>query len=54
MATYNAGLALKRNIGLVQPGMDADLVVLRANPLEALAATEQIELVIKGGNVFRK
>jgi imidazolonepropionase-like amidohydrolase len=53
MATINAGVALKLNIGAVEAGKDADLVVLGANPLESLENTERIEMVIKAGQVYR-
>ncbi len=53
MATINAGLALHLNIGSVEPGKEADLVVLTANPLESLRNTERIEIVIKAGKVYR-
>jgi imidazolonepropionase-like amidohydrolase len=49
IATYNAGVALRQNIGVVETGKEADLVVLSANPLDSLANTERIELVLKAG-----
>jgi imidazolonepropionase-like amidohydrolase len=53
MATINAGTALHLNVGTVEPGKEADLVVLGANPLESLRNTERIEIVIKAGRVYR-
>jgi len=52
MATLNAGLALKQNIGSVEPGKEADLVILAANPLVSLQNTERIEIVIKAGQLY--
>ena len=52
MATINAGVALKQNIGSIEPGKEADLVVLGANPLEALENTERIEVVMKAGRIY--
>jgi imidazolonepropionase-like amidohydrolase len=54
MATMNAALALRQNIGSVEAGKEADLVVLGANPLQSLDHTERIELVIKGGRIVRR
>jgi imidazolonepropionase-like amidohydrolase len=53
MATINAATALKLNIGTVEPGREADLVVLGANPLDSLENTERIEIVIKAGQIYR-
>jgi imidazolonepropionase-like amidohydrolase len=53
MATINAGLALNQNIGAVEPGKDADLLILAENPLVSLQNTERIEMVIKGGRIYR-
>jgi imidazolonepropionase-like amidohydrolase len=53
MATLNAALALHLNAGSIEPGKDADLVVLAANPLQSLQNTERIEIVIKAGQVYK-
>lgn len=51
MATANGARALgkEKSIGAVSAGMRADLVVLRANPLEDIRNTREIEWVLKGG-----
>lgn len=51
MATANGARALgkEKSIGAVAAGMRADLVVLRANPLEDIKNTREIEWVVKGG-----
>jgi imidazolonepropionase-like amidohydrolase len=55
MATANGARALGREkeIGALKPGMRADLVVLRANPLADIGNTREIELVIQGGTVHQ-
>ena len=53
MGTINADLALKQNIGSVESGKEADLVILAANPLDSLLNTERIEIVIKAGQVYK-
>jgi imidazolonepropionase-like amidohydrolase len=52
MATLSAGIALKQSIGTVEPGKEADLVILAANPLVSLKNTERIEIVIKAGRLY--
>ncbi len=53
MATANGAQALgkEKSIGAVGAGMQADLVVLRANPLEDIKNTREIEWVVQGGKV---
>jgi len=53
MATINAGIALKQNIGSIEPGKEADIVILTANPLQSLRNTERIETIIKAGRIFK-
>ena len=52
MAPWNGARALgKEDRGAVKPGLRADLVVLRANPLAEIRNTREIELVIQGGKI---
>jgi len=50
-ATSNAALLLRaeKQIGSIQPGIDADLLVVDGNPLEDITATERISLVVFKG-----
>ena len=52
-ATINAAeaMGMEEEIGSVQPGRRADLVVLSEDPLEDLAATRSIRYVLKDGRV---
>jgi imidazolonepropionase-like amidohydrolase len=55
-ATYNAAKLLRaeNRIGLVQPGHDADLLIVDGNPLEDISATERISSVVfKGERIDR-
>ena len=38
-------------LGTVEPGKAADLVVLARDPLAAITATQEVELVIRAGRV---
>jgi len=53
-ATLNPALffGLENNVGTVEIGKAADLVLLRANPLEDIANTQKIAAVIFGGRYF--
>jgi amidohydrolase family protein/tetratricopeptide repeat protein len=48
-ATANAGEFLGDGAGVVRPGAPAELVLLAANPLEAIGATRRVEGVLAGG-----
>jgi imidazolonepropionase-like amidohydrolase/ABC-type multidrug transport system permease subunit len=55
-ATFNAACLLRaaKRIGSIQPGHDADLLVVDGNPLDDITATERISLVVfKGERVDR-
>lgn len=45
---------LQDELGLVQEGMWADLVLLNANPIENIANTKSINAVVKNGKYFDK
>jgi imidazolonepropionase-like amidohydrolase len=52
MTGENAARALRSNeIGLIEPGRLADLVLLAANPLDGIANTRAIRWVMKGGEM---
>jgi imidazolonepropionase-like amidohydrolase/ABC-type multidrug transport system permease subunit len=55
-ATVNAAklLGAGQRIGAIRPGMDADLLLVDGNPLQEIAATERISLVVfKGERIHR-
>ncbi len=45
-------LGLQAELGSLEPGLVADLLVLTANPLEDVRNARQIEWVVKGGVPF--
>jgi imidazolonepropionase-like amidohydrolase len=46
-------MGLERSVGTLAPGMQADLIVLDGNPLEALRNLQRVRLVMKGGVLYR-
>ncbi|MEO8369948.1 MAG: amidohydrolase family protein [Candidatus Solibacter sp.] len=55
-ATVNAAklLGAEAHIGAIRPGMDADLLLVDGNPLQDIAATERISLVVFKGERIRR
>ena len=55
-ATVNAAklLGAERRIGAIRPGMDADLLLVDGNPLQDIAATERISMVVLKGERIRR
>jgi imidazolonepropionase-like amidohydrolase len=53
--TVNAArlLGMERDRGAIRPGAFADLIATRKNPLENIAALEEVVFVMKEGKVFR-
>jgi len=45
-------MGMEREIGGIDPGMVADLVILDADPLADVGNLSRIERVIRGGKVF--
>ena len=54
IATLNAAIFMgkERDLGSVEEGKVADLVLLSADPVQDIRNTERIEMVIKGGVVI--
>ena len=46
-------MGIDHMVGSIEVGKQADLIVVRGNPLEDLSALEDLEWVIKGGEVRR-
>ena len=58
IATATGGCAkalrLDHEIGLIQKGRKADLLVLERSPLKDLSALREIERVVKGGEIVNE
>jgi imidazolonepropionase-like amidohydrolase len=54
-ATLNAGQALDRtgDVGQIAPGLYGDMVAVRGDPLQNVALLEQVDAVIKGGELVK-
>ena len=53
-ATVHAARSIElENLGAIQEGYIADLVVLKDNPLASISHTQQIDTVIKGGKCYK-
>jgi imidazolonepropionase-like amidohydrolase len=46
-------LGLGQQIGALAPGLQADLVAVKGNPLQDIAAVRQVLFVMKGGRVYK-
>jgi imidazolonepropionase-like amidohydrolase len=56
IATKNAAQALdiEENVGTVEPGKQADMIILSDNPIEDISNTKKIEAVIKNGHLVKR
>ena len=52
--TPAAYFGLENELGLIQPGMLADLLILNSNPLEMISNTEDIFIVVKNGRIYNR
>jgi imidazolonepropionase-like amidohydrolase len=53
-ATVNAAALMKQNdLGVIAPGMLADIVAVPGNPLEDIRVTESVSFVMKDGVVYK-
>ncbi|WP_404344030.1 amidohydrolase family protein [Pseudoalteromonas mariniglutinosa] len=55
-ATINSAKLLKvdQQLGQINPGFLADIIAVKGNPLENIAVLENVNFVMKNGNVYKK
>jgi len=53
-ATVNSAQALRLNVGTVEPGRLADLIILDGNPLQDISATYRIVQTVANGKMFSR
>ena len=54
-ATANAAEALgRKDIGVIEAGRYADIVAVKGNPAQDVSLLEQVDFVMKGGEVVKK
>jgi len=55
-ATKNSAIAMRQadHKGSINPGMDADILVLNSNPLDNIENINSVQLVIKAGRIYQK
>jgi imidazolonepropionase-like amidohydrolase len=46
-------MGMEREVGTIEVGKRADLLVLDANPLESISNIRKVRLVMKGGTLYR-
>ena len=46
-------LGMQNDVGSISPGKYADLVAVKGDPLSDVSVLEQIDFVMKGGEVFK-
>ena len=52
-ATSTAGRVLHLEIGLVKPGMFADLIAVDGDPAKDITALRKVKFVMKAGTVYK-
>lgn len=53
MSMSAESLGLGKEIGSIAPGMQADLVAVRGNPLDDITAVRRVVFVMKNGHIYR-
>src|SRR5258708_40162877 len=53
-ATSSAGRVLHMEIGMVKPGMLADLIAVEGDPTKDVSSLRRVKFVMKGGTVYKQ
>ena len=46
-------IRMQEKIGILAPGMEADIIAVDGNPLDDVTAFRRVVFVMKGGKVFK-
>ena len=46
-------MGLEKKLGTIEPGKEADLIVLKSNPVDSISNIRTVEQVVTGGTLYQ-